>query len=62
MRLDGGGRGSGELDRQSGGDGAFLFFLLVLDLAIVMGGPLNHPIQPRHTVRASKIKIILGLT
>ena len=43
MRLDGGGRGSGELDRQSGGGGpgrdcAFLFFLLVLDRAIVMGG------------------------
>ena len=62
VKLDGGGRRSDELDRQFGGDGAFLFFLLVFDLAIVMGGPLNHPMQPRHTVRASKVRIILGLT
>ena len=62
VKLDGGGRRTEVLDRQFGGGGAFLFFRLVFDLAIVMGGPLNHPMQARLTVRASKIKIILGLT
>ena len=38
VKLDGGGRRSDELERQFGGGGAFLFFLLVFDLAIVMGG------------------------
>ena len=38
MKLDGGGRRTDELDRQFGGGGAFLFFRLVFDLAIVMGG------------------------
>ena len=38
VKLDGGGRRTDELDRQFGGGGAFLFFRLVFDLAIVMGG------------------------
>ena len=38
VKLDGGGRRTELLDRQFGGGGAFLFFRLVFDLAIVMGG------------------------